>query len=78
MQKPRFIPTGSRNGRAVLDESQVRRLRRDAARGIALDQLAEGYGIHVRTVKDVVAGVTWCHVSDHEEEDDSGPVHSKG
>lgn len=62
MQKSRYIPTGSQNGRSKLNEPRVQDLRRKASQGTSNQDLAIEFDIHIRTVKDVIAGVTWKHV----------------
>jgi len=54
------FPIGSRNGRARLNEEMVREIRR---RGGGTTQLAREYGVDPKTIKNVLDGKLWKHVS---------------
>lgn len=48
---------------AKLTEESVRQMRRDREAGVYLKDLAERYGVNIRTVSDVVKRRTWRHVA---------------
>lgn len=52
----------------VLDEDQVRRLRREHADGASVRYLATRNGLTYNTVHDAIRGVTWAHVDDRTPE----------
>lgn len=53
---------GSRNPMASVTELDVRAIRRMKAFGISRAVIAEGYGIHPRTVFRILSGTNWGHV----------------
>lgn len=53
---------GSRNPMASVTELDVRAIRRMKAFGIPRAVIAEGYGIHLRTVFRILSGTNWEHV----------------
>jgi DNA-binding CsgD family transcriptional regulator len=61
--KPESIARGSRSGRAVLTEADVRDLRMRAHSGATFAQLARELGVTRRTVKLAVKRSTWRHVA---------------
>lgn len=57
------IKRGEARGRvAKLTEAQVREIKKAAQSGIAGNRLAKQYGVHRRTVYDILDGKTWTHV----------------
>ena len=53
---------GSRNPMATVTELDVRAIRRMKAFGIPRAVIAEGYGIHLRSVFRILSGTNWGHV----------------
>jgi HNH endonuclease len=53
---------GSRNGRAILNEESVRRIRRMLAKGISQHDIAVQFGVAPCTVGHIAAGNRWRHV----------------
>lgn len=53
---------GSRNPMAAVTELDVRAIRRMKAFGIPRAVIAEGYGIHLRSVFRILSGTNWGHV----------------
>jgi len=56
------LPTGERHGSAKLDASVVQAIR--ARRGEPSTVIAAALGLNARTVRDVLSGKTWSHVSE--------------
>lgn len=54
---------GSRNGSAKLIDADVRRIRERHAMGWSRKHLAQAAGIKPATVRQIVLGLTWKHVS---------------
>ena len=69
LQKGRMTPVetrhqaGDENVNARLTDDTVRAIRADRAAGMNLVPLAEKYAVGYSTVRDVVTGRTWAHVS---------------
>ncbi|MFE6592562.1 hypothetical protein [Streptomyces sp. NPDC057781] len=57
--------------RTVLDEDQVRRLRRSHAGGASVRYLATRNNLPYNTVHDAIRGVTWAHVDGQASEESS-------
>lgn len=55
-------PKGEANGRAKLQEWQVREIRKRVADGAKRYRIAAAYGVSKVTVTDIVSGKTWGHV----------------
>lgn len=53
---------GSRNPMAAITELDVRAIRRMKAFGIPRAVIADGYGIHLRSVFRILSGMSWEHV----------------
>lgn len=53
---------GSRNPMAAVTELDVRAIRRMKAFGIPRAVIAEGYGLHLRSVFRILSGTSWEHV----------------
>jgi hypothetical protein len=53
---------GETNGRAKLSEKQVRRVRRLNAGGVGQERLARRFGVHPKTIFQIVHGRTWRYV----------------
>lgn len=53
------VPSGSRNGRAKLDESKVREIRRLHRAGQTQRSLSRNYAVSKTTIRDIVIGKTW-------------------
>jgi len=49
-----------RGVRAKLDGSQVIEIRQLAAEGVSRSDIAQQFGVHVRTIRAVVTGEAWC------------------
>lgn len=54
--------TGTRNGRAILNEETVRELRSLREGGAAYKALAQRYGISISNARAVVERISWGHV----------------
>lgn len=59
---PEQLPRGEHHYLARLTDERVREIRWLRSSGASLDAIARRMGVHVRTVHDVVQGVTWKHV----------------
>lgn len=55
-------PIGSRNPGASINETDVRAIRRMKLLGIPRQLIAEGYGLHKRSVFKILANSSWEHV----------------
>lgn len=55
-------PIGSRNPGALINETDVRAIRRMKLLGIPRPLIAEGYGLHKRSVFKILANSSWEHV----------------
>ena len=53
---------GVRNGRAVLCEEAVRKIRAAVEAGATSTAQAKKYGVDVKTILKIVKGITWRHV----------------
>lgn len=60
--RPGARAQGSRNGASVLTEADVRRLRQQAAQGVANYRLAAEYGIAAATVSRIIHRKLWSHI----------------
>ena len=54
---------GTRNGRARLKPSDVRRIRGAVSAGESRKALAEHHGVHVQTIHDIVSRKSWSHIT---------------
>lgn len=54
---------GTRQGQAKLDDDKVRDIRIRRAAGETYAAIAAVHGVHFMTVRDVLKGVTWRHVT---------------
>lgn len=59
----RHHPLGELNPQSRLTEPAVQSIRADFRRGREIKRLAEEHGVHISTVKRVVAGHSWRHVA---------------
>lgn len=57
------LPRGERHCCAILTDEIVATIRRRQWAGASASALAREYGVHPRTIRDAVAGVTWKHLS---------------
>jgi len=56
---------GERSASAKLTEADVREVRRRHAEGdVPHSKLASAFGVHERTVKDIIQRKRWAHLSD--------------
>ncbi len=56
------LPLGTRNGQAVLTESNVRRIRLLADLGMGPQELGGKFGVHRTTIARVVSRKSWKHI----------------
>lgn len=60
--RPEHLARGEHNGKAKLTTAQVRALRKDAAAGLPVGELARVYGVCRATLYRIISGHTWAHV----------------
>lgn len=53
---------GSRSPTAVLNEDQVKEIRKQRASGVLLRVLAEQYGVHLSTIGKITTNINWKNV----------------
>lgn len=53
---------GSQNVHAILNEDAVLVIRCKASCGATNRQLADEYGVHIRTIRDIINNNTWRHI----------------
>lgn len=56
--------TGSRNGRAVLDEIKVKMIKQELAAGQPQKEIAVRFGVSRQTISHIRTGLTWAHVGE--------------
>ncbi|HSV90916.1 MAG TPA: HNH endonuclease [Nitrospiraceae bacterium] len=57
-----LAPWGEQHFRAILTERDIRRIRKQIARGIQSTLIAKEYGISPQTVADIKFGRSWSHL----------------
>lgn len=55
---------GSRNGRAVLDEVTVRKIKTELLTGRSQKEIATDFGVHPARISSIRTGRTWTHVKE--------------
>ncbi len=59
---------GERHGRARLSAERVRTMRRNHAEGESMWSLAKREGVSYTTARNAIAGRTWSHITDEEDD----------